>query len=100
MRRACLGIFCLAALLAGCGESTVVPEGAEQSIKDVVSRKTGFHPKDVRCPSGVEAKVGGTFDCQMKGPKGEPYVAHMKILEVDGEKVLFQVRTRPRSPSG
>lgn len=96
MRRACLGIFCLAVLLVGCGESTVVPEGAERSVVDVVSRETGFRPKDVRCPSGVEAEVGGTFECQFTGPEGVPYVAHMKILEVDGERVLFKVRTRPR----
>lgn len=74
----------------------MVPKGAERSVREVVSRKTGFHPDDVRCPSGVEAKVGGTFECRFTGPEGVPYVAHMKILEVDGEKVLFQVRTRPR----
>lgn len=96
MRRASLGILCFAIWLVGCGESTVVPEGAEKSVVDVVSRKTDFRPKDVRCPSGVEAKVGGTFDCRFTGPEGVPYVAHMKILEVDGERVLFKVRTRPR----
>jgi Domain of unknown function (DUF4333) len=98
MRRASLGILCLAIALIGCGdeESTVVPAGAERSVVDVVSRKTGFRPKDVRCPSGVEAEVGGTFDCQMTGPKGEPYVAHMKILKVEGKRVVFHVTTRPR----
>jgi hypothetical protein len=25
-----------------------------------------------------------------------PYVAHMEILEVDGEKVLFDVKTQPK----
>jgi hypothetical protein len=44
----------------------------------------------------VEAEVGGTFDCGLTGPEGDPYVAHMKILEVDGEKVVFHVTTRPR----
>ncbi|HEV2791113.1 MAG TPA: DUF4333 domain-containing protein [Solirubrobacterales bacterium] len=96
MRRASLSILCLAAFLAGCGESTVVPEGAERSVVDVVSRETGFRPKDVRCPSGVEAEVGGRFDCRFTGPKGVPYVARMKILEVEGERVEFYVTTRPR----
>jgi hypothetical protein len=99
MRRASLLILCLAILLtvlAGCGESVVVPEGAERSVVDVVSRETGFKPKDVRCPSDVEAKAGGTFECQFTGPKGVPYVAHMRIVKVEGERVEFYVNTRPR----
>lgn len=96
MRGALSLISCLAIVLIGCGTSTVRPGGAERSVVDVVSRQTGFHPSDVHCPSGVEAKKGGTFDCELSGPKGEPYVAHMKILEVEGEKVVFHVTTRPR----
>lgn len=94
MCRACLSMLCLGLLLVGCGESTVKPEGAERSVVDVVARKTDFRPKDVRCPSDVEAEVGGTFECEFTGPEG-PYVAHMEILEVDGERVVFQVTTRP-----
>lgn len=90
-------MFCLAFLLAGCGETIVRPEGAERSVVDVVSSETGFRPKDVRCPSDVEAEVGGRFECRFTGPEG-PYVAHMKILEVDGERVEFQVTTRPQEP--
>jgi Domain of unknown function (DUF4333) len=96
MRRASLSILCLAALLAGCGESTVVPEGAERSVVDVVSHETGFKPKDVRCPSDVEAEEGGTFECRFAGPEGVPYVAHMRIVKVEGERVEFYVKTRPR----
>ena len=96
MRRASLGILCLPALLVGCGESTVRPEGAERSVVDVVSGETGFRPKDVRCPSGVEAEVGETFECRFTGPEGVPYVARMEILEVEGERILFDVTTRPQ----
>jgi hypothetical protein len=96
MCRASLSILCFALLLIGCGETSIVrPAGAERSVVDVVSRETGFRPDDVRCPSGVEAEVGGTFDCRFTGPEG-PYVAHMKILEVEGERVVFRVVTRPR----
>jgi hypothetical protein len=94
--RVYLLIVCLALLLVGCGESTVVPEGAERSVVDVVSEETGFRPKDVSCPSDVEAEVGGTFECQFTGPEGVPYVAHLKILKVEGERVEFYVKTRPR----
>lgn len=62
---------------------------------DVVSRQTGFHPTDVRCPSGVAAEVGTTFECRFTGPEG-PYVARMRILDVDGERVEFHVSSRPR----
>ena len=95
MNRASLPILALIALLAGCGTNTVKPDGAERSVADVVSRKTGFHPTDVSCPSGIEAEVGGTFNCRFTGPAGKPYVARMSIIEVDGERVVFQVRSRP-----
>ncbi|OBF47517.1 hypothetical protein A5787_10415 [Mycobacterium sp. 852002-50816_SCH5313054-b] len=83
-------------LLTACSpKSTVRPEGAAQSVVDVVSGQTGFHPTDVHCPSGVEAKVGQEFDCHFTGPEGKPYTAHMRITKVDGERVDFDVRSRP-----
>jgi hypothetical protein len=99
MRRALVSILCLAILLtvlAGCGEKTVIPESAERSVVDVVSRETGFRPKDVRCPSDVEAKAGGSFACQFTGPEGVPYLAQVEITGVEGERVEFYVKTQPR----
>ena len=90
-------IVSLGALLAGCGKSTVKPDGAEKVVVNVVSEETGFRPTDVRCPSGVEAKVGVTFECDFTGPEG-PYIAHMKIRTVEGERVVFSLRSRPRRP--
>ncbi|MDR3659407.1 MAG: DUF4333 domain-containing protein [Mycobacterium sp.] len=77
--------------LTGCS-STIKPDGAAQSVTDMVSSKTSFHPTDVTCPSGVDAKVGGEFDCHFTGPDG-PYTAHLKITSVDGEKVGFDITT-------
>jgi hypothetical protein len=85
----------LVALTACHAKSTVKPDGAAQSVVDVVSSQTGFHPTDVHCPSGVEAKVGQEFDCHFTGPEGKPYTAHMRITKVDGERVEFDVRSRP-----
>lgn len=79
----------LALLVAGCG-STIKPEGAAQSVVDMVSKQTGFKPTDVKCPSGVEAKVGTEFDCHFTGPEG-PYTAKMKVTKVDGEQVEFYI---------
>jgi Domain of unknown function (DUF4333) len=82
--------------LAACGtKTTVKPDGAAQSVVDVVSRQTGFRPADVSCPSGVEAKVGQEFDCHFTGPEGKPYTAHMRITKVEGEQVVFDVKSRP-----
>jgi hypothetical protein len=85
----------LLALSACSAKATVKPDGAAQSVVDVVSGQTGFHPADVHCPSGVEAKVGQEFDCHFTGPEGKPYTAHMRITKVDGERVDFDVRSRP-----
>ena len=85
----------LAVVLAACGTSTIKPNGAEKAVVDVVSRQTGFHPTDVRCPSGVAAKVGGTFECHFTGPGGQPYTASMRIASVKGTRVDFFVSTRP-----
>ncbi|KLO35313.1 hypothetical protein ABW17_24160 [Mycobacterium nebraskense] len=86
----------LALQLTACSSKTTVkPDGAAQSVVDVVSSQTGFRPNDVSCPSGVEAKVGQEFDCHFTGPEGKRYTAHMRITIVDGEQVVFDVKSRP-----
>jgi hypothetical protein len=77
--------------LSACG-STIKPDGAAQAVVDLVSEKTDFKPEDVKCPEGIDAKVGVTFDCNFTGPDGD-YVAHMKIEKVEGEQVLFDINT-------
>jgi hypothetical protein len=72
---------------------TVIPEGAAQTIVDVVSEQTGFVPTDVECPSGVAAKVQQAFQCQFTGPEG-PYTAYMQITKVDGQYVEYSITTR------
>jgi hypothetical protein len=89
-----------AVLMVGCGGGkTVKADGAERSVSDVVSRKTGFHPTDVSCPSGVDAKAGATFDCHFTGPDGA-YVAHVTIEKVEGESATFRIRSEPDRPAG
>ena len=80
--------------LAACG-ATIKPEGAAQSVVDLVSKKTNFTPTDVTCPNDVKADVGVEFDCHFTGPEGTPYAAHMKIIKVEGEQVVFDINTEP-----
>src|SRR2546429_9893175 len=83
---------CLAIVLAGCGQPTIRPHAAEQTITDFVFRHTTFRPTDVHCPSGVPAKVGGSFQCHFTGPDG-PYVALIRIESVHGQRVDEYIRT-------
>jgi Domain of unknown function (DUF4333) len=84
----------LALVLAGCG-STIKPEGAAASVVDLVSKQTSFKPNDVKCPSGVDAKVGTEFECHFTGPEGKDYTAHMKVTKVEGDDVQFYIKTEP-----
>ena len=92
MRRLVSPLAVAAVGLTACGKNTIKPDGAAKSVREVVIRETGFRPTDVKCPSGVEAKVGGTFDCHFTGPEG-PYTAHVRITKVDGKRVRFFIRT-------
>ncbi|OFJ52852.1 DUF4333 domain-containing protein [Mycolicibacterium grossiae] len=85
----------LGALLAGCGSSTIKPDATAQFLVDTISEQTSFTPKDVRCPDGIEAKTGVTFDCTFTGPENAPYVAHMKIVGVQGEIASYEWDMEP-----
>ena len=72
---------------------TVIPEGAAQTVVDVVAENTGFRPTDVTCPAGVEAKVGQQFECRFTGPEG-PYTAYLQITTVDCLYIEYSITTR------
>ncbi|MGV0792455.1 DUF4333 domain-containing protein [Mycolicibacterium sp. XJ1819] len=96
MRTVLLAVAASVALLtAGCA-GTIRPEGAARSVVDLVKQQTGFTPKDVACPEGVDAKQGTTFECTFTGPDGRRYIADMRVEKVEGEDVEFYVQTRPR----
>lgn len=96
MRAALVPILAAAAIaVAGCGKSTIKESGAEKAVSQVVSKQSGFHPTDVKCPSGVEAKVGTSFDCHFTGPEPKPYTATVKITKVQGSRVEFFIKAAP-----
>lgn len=77
---------------SGCGKE-IDAGSAQKSVTDFVAKNTKFTPKDVKCPSGIEAKVDVEFDCTFTGPDGD-YVAHLKITKVDGSNVEYDVETK------
>ena len=83
-------IASLALLTAGCSP-TIKTEAAVASVVDLVSKQTGFRPKDVKCPSDVEAKIGIEFECHFTGPEGSDYTAHMKVANVEGDEVQLSI---------
>ena len=93
MRRTAPAIVCVVVLLAGCGVGTIKPHASAQTIADFVFKQTGFRPTDVRCPSGIPAKVGSTFECHFTGPDG-PYAAHVRITSVQGTRAVDYIVTR------
>jgi hypothetical protein len=84
----------LALLIAGCS-STIRPEGAAQSVVDLVNEQTDFKPTDVKCPDGVKAEEGTKFECKFTGPEGVEYTANMRVTRVEGEDVEFYIETAP-----
>jgi Domain of unknown function (DUF4333) len=83
----------LAVVLAGCGQNEIIAQRAAKTIADFVFMHTHFRPTDVKCPSGVPAKVGNTFDCHFTGPDGK-YLAHVRIVSVSGTRVVQYIVTR------
>jgi Domain of unknown function (DUF4333) len=93
MKRRTTGIVvALGLLLSGCGTLVVIPSGAEQVIKRLVFSHTGLTISNVKCPSGIHAKAGNTFDCHFTA-QGQSYVAHMLITRVKGSAVYYRVTT-------
>jgi uncharacterized protein DUF4333/uncharacterized protein DUF2510 len=89
-------LFLIAGLLAYhflFNTKTVIAGKAAEAVTSVVSQQTGFTPTDVSCPSGVEAQVDAKFQCHFTGPDG-PYTAYMTVTKVDGDNVLFDIRTQ------
>lgn len=98
LRRTGAVVLCLGGLLSGCGGSTIRPGPTEQTIRTFVYEHTGFHATDVRCPAGVPAKGGTRFQCHFTGPEGR-YTAYLRILSVQGQRVLYDIVTHPDSRS-
>jgi len=96
-------VVALSALeLTGCStQATIKPDIAAQAVVDLVDKQNKYRPNDVKCPSGIDAKVGGKFDCTFTGPRDVAYLAHMKIAKVNGENATFDIKVaRDKAAAG
>jgi hypothetical protein len=82
----------MALMLGGCGTLVIIPKGAETVIRNLVQQHTGETATNVKCPSGVHAKAGNTFNCHFAAG-GKNYIAHMDILRIKGTSVYYNVST-------
>jgi predicted small lipoprotein YifL len=74
-------VVVLATALAACGSSgprTVDPASVEAAIRADVVRQGGAL-KTIKCPAGIKAKPGATFDCTIALDDGSTAVAHVTM---------------------
>jgi hypothetical protein len=88
-----IGVLAVALLIAGCGKLVIVQDKTQTLIKSFV-KSHGATATDVRCPAGVAAKKGNSFDCHFTA-LGQHYVAHMHILRIKGNSVFYNIQTAP-----
>ena len=87
-----------AGALAGCGLSTTEIDRGQ--AEDFVRRAFDNPPRSVTCPSGVEAKKGGTFTCQAVDSAGKRYQVLLHMADDEGRVTVGKKDFRPVSSSG
>jgi len=81
LRRAGLTLpFIGLAALAGCG-STTIDSGKAQAFLNTAIQPT---PKTVKCPNGIQAKKGRSFDCSVVAVNGLRYRVTLHIIDDSG----------------
>ncbi len=97
-RRGAPLLVCAALGLGACGQAVILPKPTAEMVSHFVATRTRYRPTDVRCPSGVPAKVGRTFTCHFTGPDGT-YIARLRILTVNGSRMTYDIRTKIIDPA-
>lgn len=96
-----LAVCGIAAVMAGCsaevhvGGSTVKQAGEISSTKSFIAHSLPDLPPvdSVDCPSGVDAKVGTTFECQATLDNGQEVTIPFEVASIDGDHVKFNLNT-------
>ena len=93
MRRIPLAALALvtAALLAGCGSTTVSASDVEDQISSQLESQVGQAPDKVDCPGDLEGKVDATMTCVLTAGSDTVDVT-VTVTKVDGSDVSFDIK--------
>ncbi len=88
-----VGLLSMAGLAGGCeasfhiGSNEIDANKAEKAISGALTDNYGTAPKSLTCPSGIEAKEGGTFTCTGESPDDppRPFEIEVTMTSNDGD---------------
>ena len=80
-----------AALLAGCGKTTIDQKRAESFVRSYFTPDA----RSANCPSGVEAKAGETLSCTVVDTEGRRFRVTAHVLDGDGRLRISSADVRP-----
>lgn len=108
INRALVTIATIASVaLSGCsvsvgGGKSVDVEELEENLKAQLAAQVGTVPKDIECPSDIEAEAGQRLRCTLVTPSGSKFGMTVTIKGVTGDQVSFsyKVDQTPRSTTG
>jgi uncharacterized protein DUF4333 len=76
--------------LSACGTRMLNTDKLEAKIKEGIEQQAGVRVKSVDCPSNVELKAGGTFNCTAVTTGGDR--ATVRVVQQDDQgHVRYQV---------
>ena len=87
MVKAIVVVVVLGALLSGCGGKVIVAGKAEGFVRDSLGQPV----QSVKCPGGVNAKVGNTFDCKVTTQSGAKETVTVDITSIQGTTVGLRI---------
>ncbi|MDQ6746370.1 MAG: DUF4333 domain-containing protein [Actinomycetota bacterium] len=71
-------------VLAGCGTKTINQQSEVKLVGLGLAKANLGAPTSVDCPSGVQAKVGKTFDCHAVLANGKKATFTLKVDGIEG----------------
>ena len=76
--------------LSGCGGSSVESSDLEEQISTQLGKQIDQKIESVDCPNDLKAEVGEEESCTLTSD-GEDYDVSVKVTEVDGNDVSFDI---------
>ena len=83
----------LALVASGCGGSDVVSRAeVEKQTREALTKSVGQQAPPAKCPKELKAEVGATTRCTMDFPEKKRLGITVKVTEVDGSDVKFDIQ--------